>query len=66
MIKPGKQYIGDGVYVNYDGHGISLTTEQGLQPDNIIYLEPEVISALEKYTEKIRNYIKDLHESTHH
>ena len=46
-----KTYLGDGVYANYDGFRVILTTENGLSINNIIYLENEVISALLKYLE---------------
>ena len=46
-----KTYLGDGVYVGFDGHGIILTTENGLSVTNKIYLEPEVFAALKTYAE---------------
>jgi hypothetical protein len=44
-----KQYIGDGVYVEHDGYGLVLTTHNGLNVTNTIYLEPEVYRALVVY-----------------
>jgi len=44
-----KAYIGDGVYVDHDGFGLILTTEDGLRTLNRIYLEPEVLVELERY-----------------
>ena len=46
-----KVYLGDSVYVYYDGHGFTLTTENGLpeDPTNIIVLEWEVMHALQQY-----------------
>jgi hypothetical protein len=44
-----KQYLGDSVYVDCDGDGIILTTENGQAPSNTIYLEPEVLAALDRY-----------------
>ena len=43
-----KTYIGDSVYAEFDGHGINLTTENGLpnDPSNQIYLEPRVYQEL--------------------
>jgi len=44
-----KSYLGDGVYAESDPHGgagIALTTENGIQTTNTIYLEPEVQDAL--------------------
>jgi len=49
-----KQYIGDSVYVDFDGFGLMLTTENGLGPNNAIYMEPEVWTALTKYVENLK------------
>ena len=54
-----KKYIGDGVYVDYDGFGITLTTEDGTNEDgtnivNRIYLEPDVYDSLVLYITKVR------------
>ncbi len=53
-----KAYLGDSVYAQFDGSGLILTTENGLEcdPGNEIYLEPEVCIALIKYIKsKMRN-----------
>lgn len=45
-----KQYLGDSVYVDFDGFMVKLTTENS--PDrasNTIYLEPAVWAALQQY-----------------
>jgi agmatine/peptidylarginine deiminase len=46
-----KEYLGDGVYIESDGNGFVLTTEDGLPdaPTNTIYLEPEVVWSLQRY-----------------
>ena len=38
-----KHYLGDGAYIQYDGWGYSLTTEDGISTTNIVYLEPSVL-----------------------
>lgn len=48
-----KQYIGDGVYANYDGWAITLTTEDGTTVTNRIVLEPEVLYSLIEYARHI-------------
>ena len=45
-----KRYLGDGVYADFNGYEVILTTEDGTEiPTNTICLEPEVIEALLKY-----------------
>jgi len=50
-----KEYLGDSVYVELDDcGGIILTTENGFGPNNTIVLEPEVVVALNRYVESLR------------
>ena len=49
-----KRYLGDGAYVAFDGYGLWLTTENGIATTNSIYLEPQVIEALEAYVKELR------------
>ena len=51
-----KTYLGDSVYADYDGNGITLTTEDGISASNTIYIEPEVYFAL-------ANFVSSLNES---
>jgi hypothetical protein len=44
-----KEYLGDSVYVDFDGFDIALTTENGEGPNNTIIMEPSVWAALQKY-----------------
>lgn len=55
MTNYGKFYLGASVYVTTDGHGIILTTENGLpgDPSNSIYLEPETWTALQLYVGRL-------------
>lgn len=48
-----KTYIGDGVYVEWDGSVLTLTTENGIQVTNTIHLEPEVYVALVRYVDRL-------------
>ena len=52
-----KEYLGDSVYVETDGHGLTLTTENGEldDPSNLIYLELEVMENLKRYYDKLEN-----------
>lgn len=49
-----KRYLGDGVYADHDGHGLVLTTEDGISETNRIVLEPEVYEALLQYVQALR------------
>ena len=49
-----KEYLGDSVYVEVDGGMLKLTTDNGLGPSNIIYLEDHVYDALVMYVERLR------------
>jgi hypothetical protein len=50
-----KAYIGDGVYVDYDGWNLILTAEDGIKATNTIYLEPDVLRSLLDYVEQFKN-----------
>lgn len=61
-MKPGtKEYLGDSVYAEWDGHGIVLTTNNGYDDDprNRIVLEPEIYFGLARFVEKIKATVKD-------
>ena len=68
MELPAKRYIGDGVYVEHNGFGIVLTTENGIEVTNRIVLEPEVVVALEGYFRNVRAAVTgaDRHEKDQH
>ena len=44
-----KSYLGDGVYVEWSMESLVLTTENGIEVTNRIYLEPEVYQALVQF-----------------
>ena len=48
----GKEYLGDGVYVEVENGGLALTTENGIEVTNTIFLEVEVYRALMNYFER--------------
>ena len=43
-----KTYIGDGVYAEYDGFGVWLTTQRE-SGEHRIYLEPEMLDRIGDY-----------------
>lgn len=49
-----KEYIGDSVYADCDGYGLTLTTENGFGPSNTIYLEPTVYDALTEFVARLK------------
>jgi hypothetical protein len=49
-----RQYLGDGVYADFDGYHIVLTTSDGQSITNRIALEPPVLAALGHYVEQLR------------
>ena len=52
-----KEYIGDGVYVGYDGYHIVLFLQDtGAYGLNAIALEPSVLGALNEYAEKLSRH----------
>ena len=54
MPRDTKSYIGDGVYVDFDGFSLILTTEDGISVQNTIVLEPQVYEELQKYVKQLR------------
>ena len=49
-----RSYLGDGVYVRYDGFALVLTTENGLSVGNTIVMEPHVFHSLTEYVDKLK------------
>jgi len=47
------EYLGDGVYVSYDGYGMWLTAEDGIRATDGIYIEPKVFQNLWEFIERI-------------
>ena len=48
-----KVYLGDSVYVDYDGELFVLTTENGQDVTNEIWLEDKVVASFFRYTKQI-------------
>jgi len=55
---PDEQYIGDGVYVSFDGYQFVLKANSHKNPTDVIYLDPSVVQAFEEY----RQYVKGFFE----
>lgn len=54
QIEP--EYLGDSVYVAIEDDMIKLTTNNGHpdDPRNVIFMEPEVVRAFEKWLARVR------------
>lgn len=44
-----RDYLGDGVYVGFDGFNVVLTAENGIRATDIVYLEPSVFESLSRW-----------------
>jgi hypothetical protein len=50
----GRKYLGDGAYVDSDGWHVILTTANGLNETNRIYLDPRCVENLIEYIESLK------------
>jgi hypothetical protein len=50
------QYLGDGVYVSWDGYHIVIRANSHIDP-NPIYFDGEVLQIFLKYVEELKNKI---------
>jgi hypothetical protein len=48
-----KTYLGDGVFADYDGFALVLTTEDGVRTTNRIVLEPAVYAQVVEYVRRL-------------
>lgn len=53
MVNLNKVYLGDGVYADFDGYHIVLTTEDGVRVTNRICLEDQVFENLVRLAKRI-------------
>ena len=58
-----KDYIGDGVYVEFDGFGLKLWTQRE-GGEHWIYLEPSVYHALLAFVERIKEVDRNEQEQS--
>ena len=57
-----KIYLGDGVYAEFDGLAVVLTTEDGVSETNRVVLEPEVFDMLRRFVEQLQQPRRDTGE----
>ncbi len=48
------EYLGDGVYAIFDGFGIWLHANHHEHPTDRVYLEPSVLTALNRFNKQLR------------
>lgn len=53
MADDNKQYLGDGLYANFDGHQLCLTAEDGIRVHETVFLEPEVMHSFIAYAKRM-------------
>jgi hypothetical protein len=56
-----REYLGDGLYADFDGYHIMLASNNGIQDTNVVYLEPEVLKSFYQYAEMIEQ-LKKAHQ----
>ncbi len=49
-----RRYLGDGVYVDYDGYHVVLMTKDGVQVTNRILLDPDAWTSLDKWADDLK------------
>lgn len=54
-----KRYLGDSVYADFNGFHIVLTTENGVEISNTIFLELEVFEELKRFVNDLTGTTKE-------
>lgn len=49
-----REYLGDGVYVHYDGYHVVLDTERASGVSVEIFLDSQVLQSLENYIKRLK------------
>ena len=58
------EYLGDGLYVGFDGYHICLMANSHTEPTDIIYLDPHVYSSLQKYVNRLTAELPETEEQS--
>jgi hypothetical protein len=58
---PEARYLGDSVYIEFDGYSVILTTNNGYpdDPRNRIALEPEVLHNFKQWEKQLSTFIRE-------
>lgn len=54
-----KMYVGDGVYVEFTGYSIILTTENGEEVANTIHLEEWMLRTIKNFVSEVKISAKE-------
>ena len=54
-MRTSRTYLGDSVYVNFDGFHVILATNNGMLDPNVIYLDPSVCKQLLDYVNRLHS-----------
>lgn len=49
-----KEYLGDGLYVHFDGYQVVLSAFNGIEDTNTVYLDSSVLRAFLEYIERLK------------
>lgn len=52
-----RRYLGDGVYVSFDGYNVVVFTSDGITDGVPVYMEPSVITAFQKYINDVNSHL---------
>ena len=64
MTLVNKVYLGDAVYAAFKGYSVILTTENGFEILNTIFLEPYMLAKLDRFRESLRPPLVGPEEAT--
>jgi hypothetical protein len=53
------RYLGDGLYVKFDGYMVSLLANSHEHPTDIVGMEPEVLTAFSSYLAELKVFIEE-------
>ena len=53
-----KVYLGDGVYADFDGFAVVLTTTAGIRNTNTVLLEPVVLKRFQEWIIELHKKLK--------
>ncbi len=57
-IKVQKEYLGDGLYVDFDGYQVRLSANNGIEDTNVVYLDSDLLKAFLNYIERLKESYK--------